>query len=311
MEHFFSAPVLIAFGIAIFRIAPPLIFAATGELISERAGMLNIGLEGIMSVGAIVGFSVGVQTGNAYLGMAAGALAGLIFNMIYAYATVHLNADQIIVGSAMNIIGVALSTYIYSINFSSAGLLSAPQAGVLKMPLLHKIPLIGEVLFEQSFLGYLSIAIVIAVSIFLYKTRPGLSLRAVGEYPKAAETLGINVLQQKYLACALCGLFAGLGGAYLTTTYVRVFVEGVISGRGYIALAAVIFGKWKPFGVYGSCIAFAFLGALQMSFQSGNSAIPYQFLLAMPYVLTLVTLAFFMKRSSGPKACAKPYLRNQ
>lgn len=277
--------------IAMLRILPPLLLGAAGEMFSERCGMTNIGLEGIMSVGAIVGFVVSYFTQNAYLGLMAGAASGWAVNMLYAFLTVHLNADQVIVGNAMNILGLALASLIYTT-------VSKKQSGLMK-----------SVVLDNSFVLLLSLVIVAAIWFYLYKTKSGLAFRSVGEFPRAAETLGINIVRKKYLACSVNGALCGLAGAYLTNVYISSYVTGIVSGRGYIALAAVIFGKWKPKGVLLACTFFAFLDALQLRLQVSGASIPYQFLQMLPYVCTLLALSFFMKPGSEPKANGKPYER--
>lgn len=291
MSSIFTLTFLTGLIIATLRILPPLLLGATGEMFSERCGLTNIGLEGIMSVGAIVGFIVSYFTGNPYLAMAAGVAAGWAFNMIYAFLTINLNADQVIVGNAMNILGFAVASLCYTT-------VSKSQAGVLK-----------SVTADNHFVLITALVVTAAISFYLYKTKAGLAFRAVGEYPRAAETLGINISRKKYLACAVNGMLCGLGGAYLTTVYISSYVNGIVSGRGYIALAAVIFGKWKPKGVLLACLFFAFLDALQLRLQVVSDAIPYQFLQMLPYLCTLLALSFFMKPGSEPKANGKPYVR--
>lgn len=291
MSSIFTLTFLTGLIVATLRILPPLLLGATGEMFSERCGLTNIGLEGIMSVGAIVGFIVSYFTGNPYLAMAAGVAAGWAFNMIYAFLTINLNADQVIVGNAMNILGLAVASLCYTT-------VSKSQAGVLK-----------SVTADNHFVLITALVVTAAISFYLYKTKAGLAFRAVGEYPRAAETLGINISRKKYLACAVNGMLCGLGGAYLTTVYISSYVNGIVSGRGYIALAAVIFGKWKPKGVLLACLFFAFLDALQLRLQVVSDAIPYQFLQMLPYLCTLLALSFFMKPGSEPKANGKPYVR--
>lgn len=287
----FSAAFIASLLVAMLRILPPLLLGATGEMFSERCGLTNIGLEGIMSVGAILGFVVSYFTQNPYLGLLAGLAAGWAVNMIYAFLTVHLNADQVIVGNAMNIFGLALAALIYTT-------VSRQQPGLMQSVTTGNYPIL-----------LLSLAVVVLIWFYLYRTKPGLAFRAVGEFPRAAETLGINIKKKKYLACSVNGLLCGLAGAYLTNVYISSYVGGIVSGRGYIALAAVIFGKWKPRGVLLACVFFAVLDALQLRLQVINDAIPYQFLQMVPYLITLLALSFFMKPGAEPKANGKPYER--
>lgn len=287
----FSLAFITGLIVAMFRILPPLLLGATGEMFSERCGLTNIGLEGIMSVGAILGFVVSYFTQNPYLGMLAGVAAGWAVNMIYAFLTINLNADQVIVGNAMNILGMAMAALIYTT-------VSKKQSGLMQ-----------SVIADNYLVLILALVVVALIWFYLYKTKSGLAFRSVGEFPRAAETLGINIKKKKYLACSVNGLLCGLAGAYLTNVYITSYVGGIVSGRGYIALAAVIFGKWKPKGVLLACIFFALLDALQLRLQVASEAIPYQFLQMLPYLITLLALSFFMKPGAEPKANGKPYER--
>ncbi len=310
MEDILSVGFMAGILMTMFRVLPIILMGATGEMISERAGMTNIGLEGIMAVGSIIGFLTSCYTRNPYLGMLTGILAGLITNFIYAYLTIQLNADQIIVGNTVNILGLALASLLYTTATKQhAGMLASATAGPMKVPLLSDIPFIGKVFFSHSVVVYISLVLVGVAWFYLYKTKAGLALRAVGEYPRAAETLGIPIVWKKYFACGVCGMLCGFAGAYLTTVYINSYVSGVVSGRGYVALAAVIFGKWKPQGVLAACIFFSIIDALQLQLQIVDRAIPYQLLQMMPYLCTLIALAFFMKPGSEPKANGKPYIR--
>jgi general nucleoside transport system permease protein len=310
MEDILSIGFVAGILMMMFRVLPIILMGATGEMISEMAGMTNIGLEGIMSVGSIIGFLTSCYTKNPYFGMLAGILAGLITNYIYAYLTIHLNADQIIVGNTVNILGLAVASLLYTTATKQhSGMLTSVTAGPLKIPLLGDIPIIGNVFFNNSVVVYISLILVVVAWFYLYKTNVGLALRAVGEYPRAAETLGIQIIWKKYFACSMCGMLCGFAGAYLTTVYISSYVSGVVSGRGYVALAAVIFGKWKPKGVLAACIFFSIIDALQLRLQIIDKAIPYQLLQMMPYLCTLIALAFFMKPGCEPKANGKPYIR--
>lgn len=287
----FSIAFITGLIVAMFRILPPLLLGATGEMFSERCGLTNIGLEGIMSVGAILGFVVSYFTKNPYLGLLAGVAAGWAVNMIYAFLTINLNADQVIVGNAMNILGMAMAALIYTT-------VSKKQSGLMQ-----------SVTADNYLVLIVALVVVVLIWFYLYKTKSGLAFRSVGEFPRAAETLGINIKKKKYLACSVNGLLCGLAGAYLTNVYISSYVGGIVSGRGYIALAAVIFGKWKPKGVLLACVFFALLDALQLRLQVVSEAIPYQFLQMLPYLITLLALSFFMKPGAEPKANGKPYER--
>ncbi len=298
--------------LATVRMAIPLLFIALGELYSERAGMVNIGLEGLAAIGSLVGFLVCFVTGSTWLGILCGALVAILVNMIYAFATVTLCANHIVYGMALNIFAPALASFIYRIFFGSGSDLS--QIVLMRgvgIPGLKNIPFFGELLFNQTPMVYLAFLLVIFTIIFFRRTRAGLNYRAVGENPKAAATLGIGVVRTKYLACVICGALAGIGGAYLTTCYSNTYTEGNIAGRGFIALAAVIFGRWSAGGILVACLFFGFCDALQIRLQVASVGIPYQFFQMIPYVATVLALSIIGGRKLGPKAAGKPYRKEQ
>ena len=281
--------------LATVRMAIPLLFIALGELYSERAGMVNIGLEGLAAIGSLIGFLICFITGSTWLGILCGALAGVLVNMIYAFATI-----------------TALASFIYRVYFGKGSDLS--QITLMQgigIPVLKDIPFIGPLLFNQTPMVYIAFILVILTSIFFRKTRAGLNYRAVGENPKAAATLGIRVISVKYLACAVCGALAGVGGAYLTTCYSNTYTEGNIAGRGFIALAAVIFGRWSASGILIACLFFGFCDALQIRLQVASVNIPYQFFQMIPYVATVIALSIIGSRQLGPKAAGKPYRKEE
>jgi Uncharacterized ABC-type transport system, permease component len=294
------------------RMATPILLVALAELYSERAGLVNIGLDGIMSFGALSGFMVCFITGSPILGIVAGACGGILVNMIYAYCTISLCAEQIVYGMAINIFAPAVASFIYRIYFGVSSTLA--QGTLMKtaaVPVLKDIPFLGKLLFDQTPMVYFAYLMVIFTAVFFNKTKKGLNYKAVGEYPKAAETLGINVVRQKYVACIICGALAGIGGAYLTTCYVNTYSDGVVAGRGFIALSAVIFGRWSSGGVLLACLLFGFCDALQLRLQILSTSTPYQLFQMIPYVCTLVALAMFGIKKAGPKANGKPYLREE
>ena len=294
------------------RMATPLIFLALAELYSQRAGLVHIGLEGLASIGSLVGFLVSLITGSPLLGMAAGAAAGILVNMIYAYATITLCAEQIVYGMAINIFAPALAAFIYRVYFGAGSeLVQVALMETVAIPGLKDIPFLGPLLFDQTPMVYLAYALVIFTAIYLNKTKSGLNFKAVGEHPKAAATLGINVIGVRYAASVICGALAGMGGAYLTTCYTTTYVDGNVAGRGFIALAAVIFGRWSAGGVLLACLFFGFCDALQIRLQVGSFGVPYQFFQMIPYLATVVVLGIIGMRKAGPKASGKPYRREE
>jgi simple sugar transport system permease protein len=213
---------------------------------------------------------------------------------------------------AINIFAPALASFLYKIYFGiNSTLAQATLMSTVPIPLLSEIPVLGTVLFNHTPIVYLTYLLVPLSYVFFNKTKAGLNYKAVGEYPKAAESLGIDVIRQKYLACIICGALAGIGGAYLTTCYISTYSDGVVSGRGFIALSAVIFGRWMPGGVLLAALLFGFTDALQLRFQVMSSNTPYQLLAMLPYLCTLFVLAFLGIKKAGPLANGKPYFREE
>ena len=294
--------------LATVRMAVPLIFIATAELYSERAGMVNIGLEGLAAIGSLVGFLMCYITGSAWIGILCGAIAGILVNMIYAFATVTLCANHTVYGMAINIFAPALASFINRIYFGAGSQLNQIKLmNTVNIPGLKDIPFVGPLLFNQTPMVYLAFALVIFTSIYFNRTKSGLNYKSVGEHPKAAATLGIPVIRIKYLSCVICGALAGIGGAYLTTCYSNTFTEGNIAGRGFIGLAAVIFGRWSAVGVMLACLFFGFCDALQIRLQVMSIGIPYQFFQMIPYVATIIVLSILGGKKSGPAAKGQPY----
>ena len=292
------------------RMATPLMFLALAELYSQRAGLVHIGLEGLAAIGSLVGFLVSLITGSPMLGVVAGAAAGILTNMIFAYATITLCAEQIVYGMAINIFAPALAAFIYRVYFGAGSeLVQVGLMSTLSQSLgIQSNNFIVQLFLDQTPMVYLAYILVIVTVIYFNRTKSGLNYKAVGEYPKAAATLGINVIGVKYVASILCGALAGMGGAYLTTCYANTYVDGNVAGRGFIALAAVIFGRWTGGGVLLACLFFGFCDALQIRLQVGSFGIPYQFFQMIPYVATILVLALLGMKKSGPKGVGKAYL---
>lgn len=312
MEAILSVKFLQELLLSMLRMATPILIVALAELYSERAGMVNIGLDGIMAFGALIGFLVSYATGSPYLGILAGAVGGICINMVYAFCTINLGAEQIVYGMAINIFAPALASFLYRICFGiHSSLVSAHLMQPVAIPLLSKIPFFGAILFNHTPIVYACYLLVPCTAVFFNKTRIGLNYKAVGEFPKAAESLGINVIRTKYMSCIICGALAGIGGAYLTTCYISTYSDGVVSGRGFIALSAVIFGRWSAGGVLTAALLFGLMDAFQLRLQVLNANTPYQLLAMIPYICTLVVLAFFGIKKAGPKANGKPYFKEE
>jgi general nucleoside transport system permease protein len=292
---------------ATWRLATPLIFASVGELFTERAGVLNIGLEGIMLFGAFAGFAAGTFTGSPALGLAAAIVVGGMVGLLFAVFTVTVKANQIVVGAALNMVGLGLTGFFYRALFdiNTRGVKTFPP---IEIPLLSQIPVLGEILFKQSILVYATVLVVPLAAFLLYRTGFGLAVRSVGEHPKAADTVGISVTGIRYAACILGGALAGVGGAFLTLSHTNLFVEGMVAGRGFIALAVVVFGRWRPWGVFGASLLFGVFYGLQLHLQAmTNLFVPYHFWQALPYVATLIVLVALRGRAGAPRALGVPY----
>ncbi len=291
---------------ATVRTATPLALAALGECISERAGVINIGLEGAIIAGALGGTVAAASLGVAG-GFAAGALAGVLIAAIFAFFTVRLRADQIITGTAITLFSLGLTGTLYRSLFGASGVaLNTPTAGPLAIPGLSAIPLIGSALFAQPVITYLVMVIAPVLAWWLARTHAGLAVRALGEYPEAAIAAGIAPRRTQALAVLFAGGMAGLAGATLVLAQAGTFVEGMSAGRGFIAIAIVVLGRWKPLGVLAAALLFGAANSLQTLFQAmGWSGVPYQLFLALPYVLTLLVLAGASGRAASPAALGK------
>jgi len=285
------------------RQSVPLVLGALCGLLGERAAVINIGIEGQMLMAAFIAFLVNVYTGNLLLGVLMGIATGALLGLLLAFMSVTLKIDQIIGGTVINILAIGLTGYFYKVGLSAHGKLNAIPLGPLA-----KIPLIGPVLFDNPPITYASIVLVFVVHYVLFHTPWGLRTRAVGEHPRAADTLGINVYWVRYVNVVVGGALAGLAGAYLSLEAVGSFERLMTNGRGFVALAVMIFGKWTPFGAWGAALLFGFATAMQTQLQFGGGInIPHQFIGMLPYLLTIVVLAGFVGRARPPAADGIPY----
>lgn len=276
----------------------PLVFTAMGGVLSERSGVINIGLEGMMTVGAATGVIAAYYSGNAWLGFIAAGLAGGLVGLLHAMASITFRADQTISGIAINLLGSGIALFITSMAFNGA-------TNTPSIP--NKLPKVFGDKFDITI--FIALAVAIVIWFVMYRTKWGLRLLAVGEHPAAADTLGVNVYLIRYICVTLSGVLAGFGGASVTLAIISNFTPTAISGQGFIALAAVIFGKWKPHNVYGACILFGFAQALTVVLGGEGFVIPSQILAMLPYVLTLVVLVLFVGKSHAPKANGQPYVK--
>jgi len=288
------------------RGATPLVFAALGGLFSERAGVVNIGLEGLMLISAFAGVVGASLSGSALVGLLTALGAGLLFALIHALMCVTFEADQIISGTAINLLALGGTGFLMVVIFGSGG--TSPRVdgfASVAIPLLSDIPIIGKALFDQSLLVYLMYVLVPVVYFVVFRTPFGLRLRATGEVPEAVDTAGVSVTRMRYYGVGLSGILAGLGGVYLSMGLLSAFTEGMTNGRGFIALAALIFGRWNPIGVLALPLLFGFAQAV--TFGVSLEAVPIEFVEMLPYLLTIIVLAGFGGRAIAPAAIGKPY----
>jgi len=299
---------LIPILVAAVAAGTPMVFAALGELITEKSGVLNLGVEGMMLMGAVTGFAVASQTGNPWLGALGGMVAGAAMALIFAVLTLNLMANQVASGLALTLFGVGLSAFLGK-PYESVSLTVAPPP---EIPLLSQIPVLGPVLFKYHLLVYVSWALFAAIAWFLYRSRAGLILRSIGESPESAHAIGYPVIRIRYLATLFGGAMAGLGGAYLSEFYAPLWVEGMTAGRGWIALALVVFATWRPARVMIGAYLFGGVTIAQFFAQGAGIAIASQFLSSLPYLATIVVLVFISRnlatiRLNAPVSLAKSY----
>ncbi len=292
------------------RTATPILIAALGIVFSERAGIVNIGTDGLMLIGSLLCVAGSYFTGSVVLGTLIGMVLTMLFSWVFAYFTITIRADQTVVGTAINIFAggftIALNRVFFGLNTS------IPKIDVfdkVRIPLLSRIPVLGEALFNQSVPVYLAFLAVPVAWFVMQKTNIGLKIRAVGENPKACDTVGINVHRVRYATVLYSGLMAGLAGAFISMGQLSFFSEGMVAGRGFMALAAVVFGNYTPVGVMLAALVFGAGDALQYRLQAMNTGIPYQFLVMLPYVITVVAICLLARKSNKPAASAVAYVK--
>ncbi|MBC7233998.1 MAG: ABC transporter permease [Chloroflexi bacterium] len=289
--------------------ATPIALAALCGIMCERSGVVNIAIEGIMLISAQVAVVVATVTKNLYAGLVAAILSGAIISAFHAAMAVSFKVDQIVSATAINIFATGATSFI-SARFLEKNTNLLNNSGtfrIISIPLLSKIPILGPIFFENGLIVYLMLILTVLVHILLFYTKWGLRVRAVGEHPRAADTLGINVYLVRYVSVILGGMIAGIGGAYFTIGSVGRFDEIMTAGKGFIGLAAMIFGKWAPFGAFASSILFGFADSLQIKLQILRVPIPSEFLLMAPYIVTMIVLTGVVGRAEPPAADGQPY----
>jgi simple sugar transport system permease protein len=293
---------------AVVRMASPILIASLGGMFTARAGIINFALEGMMLAGAFFSVYGSFLTGSPWIGLLMGVAGAVGVSMILGFISITAKVNQVVAGEGINILCFGLTSYLLNVLF---GIGAKPSAVVsftrVRIPLLADIPFIGPILFNQILPIYGTLLIVPVIWYVIYKTPFGLHLRSVGENPAAADSVGISVVRTRYTAVLLSGVFAGIGGAMLAIGNLSVFMEGMVAGRGYVAWAAVTVGKWNPVGILGVSFLFGGVDAIQLRFQSLGINVPYQLLLMLPYLLTMLVLAGVVGKTMSPAAMGKPY----
>lgn len=297
---------------ATMRMATPIIFATLGEILAERSGVLNLGIEGIMLMGAVTGFLVSISSGSLWFGVLMAALVGMALGLLMAFLSVHLGLSQHVSGLGITLFAAGLAMFIYRLHFGSPTVPPTVKPfQQVAIPWLSEIPVIGPGLFKQYTLTYIAWLLVPALSILLYKTNVGLKIRTVGENPIVADTVGVNVTLTRTLCLVVGGALMGVGGAFLTLAHQNMFLIDVIGGRGWVAIAMVIFGNWDPVkGTLGALI-FGCLDGLQLRLQGLGFRLSFHMFLMIPYLLTIVALVSVSRKASVPAGLLKPYRREE
>ena len=299
--------ILFSFLAATIRLATPILFAGIGEIFAERSGVLNLGIEGIMLMGALSGLTGIYFTNNVGIGIILGITVGALMGLLMAILSVTLRVNQVLAGLSIFYLGLGLSSFIWTL---LPVMRVAPLAPTI-IPFLSQIPVVGPVLFQQNFMVYLALISIPISGLILYRTTFGLKISAVGENPKAADTVGINVNRVRYLCVIIGGMLAGIAGAYLTIGWVGGFTHNMVGGGGFIAVAIVYFGKWSPYRTLAGALLFGGAFAFQIRLQPMGVEFPYEFLLMLPYILTLVFLIVMGRKVRGPASLSLPFERGE
>jgi simple sugar transport system permease protein len=292
---------------ATFRIATPILFAALGETLVERAGVLNLGIEGTMLLSAFTGFVVAQSSGSLLLGLGAAILTGVVLGILMGFFSVTLGVNQHVSGLGITLLATGLTLFAFRLKYGGRSTPPSLDNSFPQLPILSNT--VFEPIFSQYALTYLALVLVVILGWAMYRTAFGLRLRSVGENPEAADVAGVSVYQMRYVALAIGGALMGMGGAFLSLAQLGAFAHGIVNGRGWIAIAIVIFGNWQPSKVFWGALLFGGLQALQLRLQAEGVDLPYEALLALPYILTILVLAVAGRNSSYPAALLKPYRR--
>jgi general nucleoside transport system permease protein len=310
MSDLFSLTTILGILYSGIRLATPYLYASIGETFSQRSGVLNLGVEGIMLMGAFSGFYVGLTTGNLWLGLLAAAGVGLLMGLLMSFVSVTLQATQGISGIGLYLFGLGLSSLLFKVTMAGT-VVSIRGFQPVKLPVLGDIPYIGEVFFNHNLLVYGAFLLVPLAHWVLNKTTYGLKVRAVGQNPESADSLGVNVQLIRYSTVSLGGMLAGIAGASLSISLINLFQENMTSGLGFIAVALVYFGGWRPWGVLAGALLFSMVIAMQLWIQVLGIPLASDFAVMLPYILTILALVFSVNRTRSPAALTKAFNRGE
>jgi simple sugar transport system permease protein len=310
LDNIFQGTIIISILASMVRIAAPILLAALGELVTEKSGILNMGVEGTMLTGAFIGFLVSSRTGSIGFALLAAILAGGLMSLLMAFMSSTLKVNQVVAGLALNLLASGLTFYLYRVAFNSIGVTPTIETmKIFQIPWLSKIPVVGEVLFSQHPLTYFAFLMVPVIWYFINKTKYGLEIRCLGEDPRSIDIKGINVTRLQYLSVIFGGMMSGLGGAFLTIASSGIFIPEMSAGRGWLAIVVVIAGNWRPGRILFAALLFSFFDAFQLQAQSLGVQFPFQILLALPYIMAIVLLIVSRSKSDAPGHLGIPYIR--
>jgi general nucleoside transport system permease protein len=309
MIQLFSVAVLVGILTSTIRLATPYLYASIGEVFAQRSGVVNLGVDGIMLVGAFLAIFVALGTGSLWLGVLAAMIAGLLMGLLMSLISVTLQAEQGISGIGLYMFGLGLSALLFKVTFGTVKTIVGFQP--VSLPILSNIPIIGPIFFQQSLPVYLAFLLVPLAWFIIEKTTWGLKITAVGQNPAAADSLGVSVNRVRYASVCIGGILAGVAGASLSLCTVNLFQENLTGGMGFIAVALVYYGGWRPAGILGGALLFSFVNAAQLWMQVLGVKIPSEILIMLPYILTIAALAFAGNRVRQPAALNKPFMRGE
>jgi ABC-type uncharacterized transport system permease subunit len=308
LNELLTTAIIVNLFATMIRLATPLLIAAMGELVAERSGVMNMGVEGMMLMGALVGYMVSLSTGSIWIGIIAAVLSGALMALILAFMSITLKVDQTVTGLALNLLSSGMTLFVFRALYDKDNTVNE-LFQIMPIPYLSDIPYLGDIFFSQKIPTYFAFLCIPVIAIFLNRSRLGLAIRSTGENPHAVDTRGLNVNALRYMAVIFGGMMAGLAGSFLTNGISSRFIPEMTAGRGWLAIIIVIAGNWQPLRMLVATLIFAFLAAFQFTLQGVGTEIPFQLLLAMPYIIALFALMSSRVRSRMPGALGEPYIK--